>query len=227
MQNRSSQTERQQWSSPQSQESGADQDLFFRTSAFLRPWFKAASIGRLRSSTLAHSLQNARRILVDLTLMSRAHAVRRAWIDLQRRVLTIFKGTGRGVLGANGTPKAHNHKRCPDVDARQLAHRCIPKDHRREFFGPDARRIFGEYLDCTGSDLEKLKRRQSNQYATGSELVESFFHLGFKAACKHEDAVTPALPQPDVNRWLRYVGRTFFNFPRHRKFVWCRFREQT
>jgi hypothetical protein len=126
---------------------------------------------------------------------------------------------GRGVLGASATPKVHNHKRCPDVDVRQLAHRCIPKYHRREFL---ARMLVGGsantwiVLAPTSRRSAKQNARQSNQYAPGSELVESFFHLGFKAACKHDDAATLALPQPDVNRWLRYVGRTFFNFPRHR-----------
>src|SRR5512147_1595597 len=73
-------------------------------------------------------------------------------------------------------------------------------------FWPGCSSVFRRILDCTGADLETLrqaKRRQSNQYSTGSELVESFFHLGFKTACKHEGAATPALPQPDVNRWLR------------------------
>ena len=63
-------------------------------------------------------------------------------------------------------------------------------------FWPGCSSVFREYW-ITGADLETLrqaKRRQSNQYATGSELVESFFHLGFKTACKHEDAATPALP---------------------------------
>jgi len=67
-----------------------------------------------------------------------------------------------------------------------------PKDHRREFL---ARMLVG-FSANTGllAPTSRRSAKQSNQYTIGSELVESFFHLGFKASCKHEDAATLALP---------------------------------
>ena len=111
-----------------------------------------------------------------------------------------------------------------------FAHRCIPKDHRREFLARmlvGFRGIPGIVLAPTSRRSAKPNTGKRNQYAIGSELVESFFHLGFKP---HASTKTPQhwrFHNRTLNRWLRYVGRTFFNFPRHRKFVWCRFREQT
>jgi hypothetical protein len=58
-------------------------------------------------------------------------------------------------------------------------------------------RILRRFSANTSIVLAPTSRRsakQSNQYTIGSELVESFFHLGFKASCKHEDAATLALP---------------------------------
>jgi hypothetical protein len=89
------------------------------------------------------------------------------------------------------------------------------------------RGIPGIALAPTSRRSAKPNTGKRNQYAIGSELVESFFHLGFKP---HASTKTPQhwrFHNRTLNRWLRYVGRTFFNFPRHRKFVWCRFREQT
>jgi len=56
------------------------------------------------------------------------------------------------------------------------------------------RGIPGIVLAPTARRSAKPNTGKRNQYAIGSELVESFFHLGFKASCKHEDAATLALP---------------------------------
>jgi hypothetical protein len=60
--------------------------------------------------------------------------------------------------------------------------------------------------------LRQAKRRQSNQYATGSELVESFFHLGFKTACKHEDAATPGASTTGRQSMVALRRSHFFQF---------------
>ena len=103
-----------------------------------------------------------------------------------------------------------------------FAHRCIPKDHRREFL---ARMLVGFsgntwiVLAPTSSRSAKPNTGKRNQYVIGSELVESFFHLGFKL---HASTKTPQhwrFHNRALNRWLRYVGRTFFNFSRQVRLV--------